>query len=153
MLSTYKPPAGHLASKESASRFTGDKRDDISATYQRLSRLSPRRPLPPGLNWPGLSAVWRFQVVKDAQSRGRLSAPCTRWICSPQGAPSRGAGVLRTGVIRHFDVTLLFATPKHHAQALMSPGGWQHMHGQSPPVQGQAGQSWQDRPGVWILLV
>ena len=27
------------------------------------------------------------------------------------GAPSRGAGMLRTGVIRHFDVTLRFATP------------------------------------------
>ena len=27
------------------------------------------------------------------------------------GAPSRGAGLLRTGVIRHFDVTLRFATP------------------------------------------
>ena len=50
------------------------------------------------------------QVVKTAQSRGRTERTLLKasYFCSPQ-APSRGAGMLRTGVIRRFDVTLLFA--------------------------------------------
>ena len=51
------------------------------------------------------------------------------------------AGMLRKGVIR-FTVTLAFATPKSSRwQALTIPGGWRQMHGQSAPVQGQAGPS------------
>ena len=41
------------------------------------------------------------------------------------GAPSRGAGMLRTGVIRRFDVTIRFATPKSSCgQALMLFRWW-----------------------------
>jgi hypothetical protein len=43
-----------------------------------------------------------------------------RDFCSPQARPREGAGMLRTGVIRHFDIALLFATPKSSCwQALM----------------------------------
>jgi hypothetical protein len=31
------------------------------------------------------------------------------------------------------------------------PDGWRQLHGQSAPVQGQAGPSWQDGPEMWIL--
>jgi hypothetical protein len=31
------------------------------------------------------------------------------------------------------------------------PGGWRQLHGQSAPVQGQAGPSWQDGSEMWIL--
>ena len=54
------------------------------------------------------------KLSKLLNQENALSAP---W--SPQ-APSRGAGMLRTGVIRRFEVTLLFAiTDSSHRQALM----------------------------------
>jgi hypothetical protein len=54
-----------------------------------------------------------FQIVKTAQSRGRSERTLLKasYFCSPQ-APSQGAGMLRTVVIRRFDVTLLFAISK-----------------------------------------
>ena len=45
-------------------------------------------------------------------------------------------------MICRFDITFAFATPKSSCrQALMLPGGWRRMHGQSRPVQTQAGPS------------
>jgi hypothetical protein len=74
-------------------------------------------------------------------------------FCSPQAAPSRGAGMLRTGGTLQFDVTLPFwITESSCSQALMSPRWWWQMHGQSAPVQGQTGPSWQGGADVWILL-
>jgi hypothetical protein len=99
------------------------KRDDLSAYGLRIGE----RPVCPvslssGLGWPraGVRRCGVFQIVKTAQSRDALSAPCL-WVdfCSPQSRP-RGAGMLRTDVIRHFDVTLPFASPKSSwRQALM----------------------------------
>jgi uncharacterized protein YbdZ (MbtH family) len=49
--------------------------------------------------------------------------------------------MLRKGVIR-ITVTIAFAKTKSlRWQALMIPAGWRQMHGQSAPVQGQAGPS------------
>ena len=74
-------------------------------------------------------------------------------FCSPQAAPSRGTGMLRTGGTLQFDVTLPFwITESSCSQALMSPRWWWQMHGQSAPVQGRAGPSWQGGADVWILL-
>jgi hypothetical protein len=64
-----------------------------------------------------------------------------REFCSPQAGPSRGAG-MRTGVIRHFDVTLLFATPwSSRLQAVMSLGGGGRCTGRAPMLS-QAGLPW-----------
>ena len=58
-----------------------------------------------------------------------------------RAAPSRGAG-MRTDVIRHFDVTLLFATPgSSRLQAVMSLGGGGRCTGRAPMLS-QAGLSW-----------
>jgi hypothetical protein len=103
--------------------------------------FATRSPLCHGLGWPGLSGGAAFlKLSKLLNQEDALSAPCLRGeFCSPQAAPSRGAGMLRTGIIRHFDVTLLFVTPEPSCwQALMSPRWWRQMHGQSAPMQGQA---------------
>jgi hypothetical protein len=104
----------------------------------------------PGFRWCGVS-----QVIKTAQSRGRTERTLfTREFCSPQATPSSGAGMLRTGVIRHFDVTLPFVAAESSGwQALMFPRWRRQMHGQSAPMQGQAGPSWQDGAEVRILLI
>jgi hypothetical protein len=56
-----------------------------------------------------------------------LSAPWSRESLPSADAPSRGAGVLRTGVIRHFDVPLLFAITQvimqGSAEAFLVVGG------------------------------
>ena len=58
MLSTYKPPAGHLASKESASRFTGDK----TGRYLRyVSAVVPFVTPASVAPWPQLA--WAFGGV------------------------------------------------------------------------------------------
>jgi hypothetical protein len=57
--------------------------------------------------------------------------------------------MMRTSVIRHFDVTLPFASPKSSGwHALMFPGWLAAMRGQSAPVQGQAEPPWQDGSDV-----
>ena len=100
-----------------------------------------RRPWSSGLGWPGLSGVVAFPKLSKLLNQERaLSAPCLHGeFCSPHSAPSRGAPMLRKGVIRHFDVTLPFAAPKSSGwQALMFTRWLAAMHGQSAPVQGQA---------------
>jgi hypothetical protein len=84
---------------------------------KRLVPFVIRRPFSPGPGWPGFSGGASFpKLSKLLNQEDALSAPCLRGeFCSPQAAPSRGTGMLRTGVIRHFDVTLLFGTPSHHA--------------------------------------
>jgi hypothetical protein len=114
-----------------------------------------RRPWSSGLGWPGLSGVVAFpKLSKLLNQEDALSAPCLQHFrgkfCSPQAAPSRGAGMLRTGGTLHFDVTLPFwITESSCSQAPMSPRWWWQMHGQSAPVQGQAGPSWQGGADVW----
>jgi hypothetical protein len=120
-------------------------------TRQVLAAVSfaTRIPLSAGLGWPGLSGGVAFpKLSKLLNQEDALSALCLRGeFCSPRAAPSRGAGMLRTGVFRHFDVTLAFVTPESSClQALMSPRWWRQMHGQSAPMQGQAAPSWQDGP-------
>jgi hypothetical protein len=84
------------------------------------------------------------KLSKLLNQEDALSAPC-----SPQ-APARGAprpaprlagaggtgGMLRIGLIRHFDVTLLFAIKRS-----CFPVVGRQLHGWSGPVQGQAGPS------------
>ena len=113
-----------------------------------------RRASSSGFGWPGHAAGVVFsKLSKLLNQEDALSALCLRGeFCSPQVAPSRGAGMLRTGVIRHFDVTFLFVTPESSwLQALMPPRWWRRMRGQSAPMQGQAEPSWQNGSDVWIL--
>jgi hypothetical protein len=96
---------------------TGE-RDDMSAYALRNSDCPVCHPasVSSGPGWPGLSGGVAFpKLSKLLNQEDALSAPCLRELCSPPAAPSRGAAMLRTGVIRHFEVTLPFATPNHHA--------------------------------------
>jgi hypothetical protein len=73
-------------------------------THYRLANVPSVIGCPCHLAWDSLRPVSSgvFQVVKTAQSRGRTERTLlTRDLCSPQ-APSRGAGMLRTGVIHRF---------------------------------------------------
>jgi hypothetical protein len=103
--SPYKPPPGHVASKKSAQKA------QKAPSYVRACRFSLNRggfatksrqgrTLPYGRN--PLLKLSKLLNQEDA-----LSAPCyTVNIPLSAGAPSRAAPVLRTGLIRHFDVTL-----------------------------------------------
>jgi hypothetical protein len=69
------------------------------------------------------------------------------------GAPSRGAGMLRTGVIRHFDVTLRFATPDIRlasADAFAVVGGG--CTGKAHGCKAKQGRRGKDGADVWFLL-
>ena len=67
--------------------------------------------------WLGIASGWCplggvSRIVKTASSRGRTGRTLFEHgdSCSPQARP-RGAQMLRTGVIRHFEITLRLATP------------------------------------------
>ena len=69
------------------------------------------------------------------------------------GAPSRGAGMLRTGVIRHFDITVRLAAPdirlaSADAFAVVGGGCTGRAHGCKAK---QGGRS-KDGADVWLLL-
>jgi hypothetical protein len=76
-----------------------------------------RRASSPGLGWPGLSGGVAFpKLSKLLNQEDALSAPFLRVESrSPQAAPSQTAPMLRTGVIRHFDVTLQLLHLSRHA--------------------------------------
>jgi hypothetical protein len=70
------------------------------------------------------------------------------------GAPSRGAGMLRTGVIRHFDVTLRFATPDIRlasADAFAVVGG--ECTGRAHGCKAKQGRRDKDGADVWFLVI
>src|SRR6202041_1991939 len=77
----------------------------------------------------------------------------TRWFLLSAGASSRGAGMLRTGVIRHFDVTLRFATPdirlaSADAFAVVGGGCTGRAHG----CKAKQGRRGKDGADVWLLV-
>jgi hypothetical protein len=155
----YKISSGENIALRLEPTYTGD--GTISLPTRYVLAIVPfviRRPWSSGLGWPGLSGVVAFpKLSKLLNQEDALSAPCLQHFrgkfCSPQAAPSRGAGMLRTGGTLQFDVTLPFwITESSCSQAPMSPRWWWQMHGQSAPVQGQAGPSWQGGADVWILL-
>jgi hypothetical protein len=74
--------------------------------------LEPLLPGPSRLASPSYGVAFP-KLSKLLNQENALGAPCLRGeLCSPQAAPSRGAPMMRTSVIRHFDVTLPFASPK-----------------------------------------
>jgi hypothetical protein len=83
-------------------------------------------------------------LSKVLHQEDALGAPCLDTVMLlSAGAPSRGAGMLRTGVIRHFDVTLRLATPGVRlasAEAFAVVGG--RCTGRAHGCKGQTGQSW-----------
>jgi hypothetical protein len=105
-----------------------DKRDDLSAYELRIGERPVCHPaaVSSGLGWPRAGWCGVSLVVKTAQSRERTGRTMLNaLILLSAGTPSLGAGMLRTGVIRHFDVTLRFATPKSsRGQPLMLFRWW-----------------------------
>ena len=84
-----------------------------------------------------------------------LGAPCldTVIVALRRRAPSRGAGMLRTGVIRHFDITLRLATPdirpaSADAFAVVGGGCTGRAHG----CKAKQGRRGKDGADVWFLL-
>src|ERR1700722_19510791 len=103
--------------------------------------------------WCPVGGVSR--VVKTAQSRGRTGRTLfghSRFLLSA-GAPSRGAGMLRTGVIRYFEITLRLATPdirlaSADAFAVVGGGGTGRAHG----CKAKQGRRDKDGADVWVLV-
>ena len=84
-----------------------------------------------------------------------LDAPCldTVILALRRRAPSRGAGMLRTGVIRHFDITLRLATPdirlaSADAFAVVDGGCTGRAHG----CKAKQGRRDEDGADVWFLV-
>jgi hypothetical protein len=94
--------------------------------------LEPLLPGPSRLASPSYGVAFP-KLSKLLNQENALGAPCLRGeLCSPQAAPSRGAPMMRTSVIRHFDVTLPFASPKSLGwQALFFFGGWRRCTGKA----------------------
>jgi hypothetical protein len=74
-----------------------------------------RRPCPLAGDSLGLvsGGVVFPELSKLLHQEDALGAPCldTQDSCSPQARPRGTGGMLRTGVNRHFDITLRLATP------------------------------------------
>src|ERR1700677_1754621 len=76
-------------------------RDDLSAHEPRMGDGPVCHPAP-GMDSGRPGGCGVFQVVKTTQSRGRTERTLF-WENLSAGAPSRGAGMLRTDVTRHFN--------------------------------------------------
>ena len=94
------------------------------------------------------------ELSKMLHQEDALGAPCLDTViaCSPQARP-RGARVLRTGVIRHFDVTLRLATPdirlaSADAFAVVGGGCTGRAHG----CKAKQGRRGKDGADVWLLV-
>jgi hypothetical protein len=90
-------------------RRSGDKRDVLADVPFVI-----RRPCP--LAWRGLGLVSGgvvfLELSKLLHQEDALGAPCLDTvILALRRRALAGAGILRTGVIRHFGVTLRLATP------------------------------------------
>ena len=89
-----------------------------------------------GVVFPKLS---KLLIQEDA-----LSAPFLATISALRRgalAGRRNAAERRNPLLSHYSLR----SPSHRAGKRCS-GGWRQMHGQSAPMQGQAGPSWQDGP-------
>jgi len=109
--------------------------------------------------WLGIASGWCplggvSRIVKTASSRGRtgrtLFGHCDS--CSPQARP-RGAQMLRTGVIRHFEITLRLATPdirlaSSDAFTVVGGGCTGRAHG----CKAKQGRRGKDGADVWLLV-
>jgi hypothetical protein len=90
------------------------------------------------------------KLSKLLNQEDALSAPCSHAVIS--ALRRRALAGRRNAAERRNTVTLSFAAPKSsRRQALMNSRWWRRMHGQSAPVQGQAGPSWQDGAEMSIL--
>ena len=110
--------------------------------------------------WPGVASGWCpvgwcFPSCQNCLiKRTHWAHPVwTRGFLLSAGAPSRGAGMLRTGVIRHFDVTLRLATPDIRlasADAFAVVGGG--CTGKAHGCKAKQGRRGKDGADVWFLL-
>jgi hypothetical protein len=91
------------------------------------------------------------KLSKVLNQEDALGAPCLGCdFCSPQ-APSRGVGMLRTGVIRRFGVTFTVEiTRSSRRHALMLSGGWRQCTGKMLRRKAKQGRR-EDGADVWIL--
>ena len=102
------------------------------------------------VRWGGVS-----RVVKTASSRERTGRTLFGHgdCCSPQARPRGGAGMLRTGVIRHFEITLRLATPEIRlasADAFAVVGGG--CTGRAHGCKAKQGHRGKDGADVWLLV-
>ena len=123
--------AGPLRIRTVLLRRCGDERDDLLPTRYVLADVPYviRRPCPLAGDSLGLvsGGVVFPELSKLLRQEDALGAPCldTQDSCSPQARPRGTGGMLRTGVNRHFDITLRLATPDIRlAQALMLSRWW-----------------------------
>jgi hypothetical protein len=88
------------------------------------------------------------KVLHQEDALGARCLGCD--FCSPQ-APSRGAGMLRTGVIRRRGVTFIAGiTESSRRHALMLPGGWRQCTGKAPRCRAKQGRR-EDGADMWSL--
>ena len=111
-------------------RRCGDERDGLLATRCVLADVPYViwRPCPLAGDSLGLGLVFR-ELSKLLHQEDALGAPCLdtvilalhrralagRSTARPRHAGRRAGGMLRTGVIRHFEITLRLATPDNQA--------------------------------------
>jgi hypothetical protein len=134
-------------------RRCGDERDNLLSTRCVLADVPYviRRLCP--LAGDSLGVVF-LRLSKVLHQEDALGAPCLDTVMLlSAGAPSRGAGMLRTGVIRHFDVTLRLATPGVRlasAEAFAVVGG--RCTGRAHGCKAKQGSRGKDCADVWFLL-
>jgi hypothetical protein len=115
-----------------------------------------RRPRP--LAWGGLGLVSGGVVFPELSKllnqEDALGAPCLdTGILALRRRALAGAGILRTGVIRHFGVTLRLATPDIRlasADAFAVVGGG--CTGKAHGCKAKQGRRGKDGADVWFLL-
>jgi hypothetical protein len=107
------------------------------------------------LGWPRLvsGGVVFPELSKLLNQEDALGAPCLDTVAPAlRRRALAGAGILRTGVIRHFGVTLRLATPdimlaSADAFAVVGGGCTSRAHG----CKAKQGSRGKDGAGVWIL--
>jgi hypothetical protein len=146
-------------------RRCGDKRDDLLPTRYVLVNVPfvIRRPCPLAGDSLGLvsGGVVFLGLSKLLNQEDALGAPCLDTVILALhsrvlvGRPRLAGtgGVLRTGFIRHFDVTLRFATPdirpaSTDAFAVVGGGCTGRAHG----CKAKQGRRGKDGADVWLLV-
>ena len=139
-------------------RRCGDERDGLLPTRYVLADVPYviRRPCP----LAGIASGWCpvgvfLELSKLLRQEDALGAPCldTQDSCSPQARPRGTGGMLRTGVNRHFDITLRLATPdirlaSADAFAVVGGGCTGRAHG----CKAKQGRRSKDGADVWFLV-
>jgi hypothetical protein len=143
-----------LADRTDLLRRCGDERDGLLPTRYVLANVPYVIPRPCPLAGDSLGLVSGGVVFpklsKLLHQEDALGAPCLDTVIL---ALRRGAGMLRTGVIRYFDITLRLATPdirlaSPDAFAVVGGGCTGRAHG----CKAKQGHRGKDGADVWLLV-